>query len=460
MIQVIRLLTIISILFINSLKANDEIKNIKPNSLDEIKKLNLNLGFFWKKSNTNNKAAMLIGYAYLKDVKDYENALQWFEYSDKIKSSGENSYLICKTLVLLKKKYEAIDWCKKAISLNYNQSLFELAHIYTLFKNYNEAELLYKKAIKKDIENSYFQIAKFYSKILTNDVLASAYMISIIDKKLNKKDVLNILQLNWHISNKDILKGYKVQLNSLDFKYKYKKKLELIAQKPTSLKEVVSLNYKLKSLWENAQKDPKAAITIAYAYKKYKKDYKKAIYWYKYSDAIKPLPKTSTYICYCYQKLKEYDRALRWCKKAKKQGSKEALFQLGTTYFYLGEYENSLKYFLKSSKIGKTSELNLGFVYSKLKNYKESEKWYKKAIKNNKREAYKHISYFYHDDLKNDIKATAYFIATINTIYDKKSVLNLLQNNWKISNETIKKGYKLQLNSDEFPIKFKGNLGL
>ncbi|MCP4970643.1 MAG: sel1 repeat family protein, partial [Arcobacter sp.] len=44
--------------------------------------------------------------------------------------------------------------------------------------------------------------------------------------------------------------------------------------------------------------------------------------------------------------------------------------------------------------------------------------------------------------------------------FTKSSVLNTLQNTWNIPNETIQKGYDLQLNSDEFPIKYKGNLGL
>ena len=74
--------------------------------------------------------------------------------------------------------------------------------------------------------------------------------------------------------------------------------------------------------------------------------------------------------------------------------------------------------------------------------------------------ALKNIGLLYHNILKDDIKASAYYIALINIRYSKKLVLKLLQKEWKIPNETIKKGYELQLNSDEFPIKFKGELGL
>ncbi|RXJ95108.1 hypothetical protein CRV00_04960 [Malaciobacter molluscorum] len=42
----------------------------------------------------------------------------------------------------------------------------------------------------------------------------------------------------------------------------------------------------------------------------------------------------------------------------------------------------------------------------------------------------------------------------------KEYIISFLKEKWNLSDETIKKGYELQLNSDEFPIKFKGNLGL
>ncbi|MGB5919488.1 ankyrin repeat domain-containing protein [Arcobacter sp.] len=285
--------------------------------------------------------------------------------------------------------------------------------------------------------------------------------IDITIKNDNGYTALDIAKLQNNEYLKKILEDYQHQLNSSDLKNKEEKKdIKLTSKKPTALKEVIEMNIKLKNSWENANKDPEEAIKVGYAYAKYKNDYNNAILWYKYSDNIKSLPKTSNLICYSYQQLKEYNEALKWCKKAIDLGSTKALFQIATTYFNLNEYNNALKYFLESSKMGNTSELNLGLVYSKLKNFKESEKWYKKAIEKKNMEAFKHISYFYHEDLKDDIKASAYFLSIINTVYVKSSVLDFLQNDWKIPNETIKKGYELQLNSDEFPIKYKGKLDL
>jgi hypothetical protein len=214
-------------------------------------------------------------------------------------------------------------------------------------------------------------------------------------------------------------------------------------------------------LFQNAKKDPKAATKIGYAYSEELKDYKKAIEWYKYSNSIKPLPETSNYACYAYQQLKEYNEAIKWCKNAIELGSKKALFQLATTYYQLKDYKNSLNYFLKASENGNVNALNnLGLVYSKLEDFKESEKWYKKAITNGSLDAYGNLSNLYLDYLNDNIKGAAYAIALIDTKYSKSSVLKVLKNEVNLNNKTIKKGYELQLTSDEFPIKYKGDLGL
>ncbi len=49
------------------------------------------------------------------------------------------------------------------------------------------------------------------------------------------------------------------------------------------------------------------------------------------------------------------------------------------------------------------------------------------------------IALLYHENLKDDLKASAYYIALIDRRYPKEEVLNLLKNKWKIPNETIKK---------------------
>jgi len=216
------------------------------------------------------------------------------------------------------------------------------------------------------------------------------------------------------------------------------------------------------SNWSDAKKDPIPATKIGYAYAEELKDYDKAIEWFKYSNSMKPMPENSNYMCYAYQMKKEYEEAINWCKNAIELGSDEALFRLGKVNELKGNYNEAITYYKKI--VEKTKDImaisNIGASYFELKDYDNAEKWYKKAIKEGNLESYQNIATFYHKGMNKDIKASAYAIALINTKYTKGSVLKLLKEEWKIPNETIKKGYELQLNSDEFPIKFKGELGL
>ncbi|WP_419777434.1 tetratricopeptide repeat protein [Malaciobacter marinus] len=218
--------------------------------------------------------------------------------------------------------------------------------------------------------------------------------------------------------------------------------------------------FKLSEL-SSAKKDPIPATKIGYAYSEELKDYDKAIKWYKYSNSMKPTGTNSNYMCYAYQMKKDYKTAIKWCENAIKLGNDEALLLLGNAYTELKKYKESIKWIKKAyEKNNPDSAINLGYSYSKLGDYNNAEKWYKIAIKNNDYEAYKNISTLYNEKIKDNVKASAYAIAVINTKYSKPSVLNVLKNEMNIPNETIKKGYELQLNSDEFPIKYKGKLGL
>jgi len=220
-------------------------------------------------------------------------------------------------------------------------------------------------------------------------------------------------------------------------------------------------NMGLIGIAHDAKKDPIPATKIGYAYSEKLKDYEKALEWFKYSDSMKSMPQNSNYACYALQQLKKYEEAIAWCEKAINLGNDEALIGLGYSYSKLNNYNESIKWYLEASKKNHPDAfINLGTVYSNTGDYKNSEKYYKEAIKNNDYQAYQGIAKLYHDKIKDDIKASAYAIAVINTKYTKSSVLDLLKNTWDIPNETIKKGYELQLNSPDFPVKFKGDLGL
>jgi uncharacterized protein len=215
----------------------------------------------------------------------------------------------------------------------------------------------------------------------------------------------------------------------------------------------------LIGLWYDAKHDPIPATKIGYAYSEELKDYEKAIQWYKYSDSMISLGENSYFTCYAYQQLKQYDEAIKWCQNSIDLKWDEALYQLATIYFKKDDFENSLIWFKKAYDKGdKIAITSIGLANASLGNYEEAEKWYKLGVENKNTDSYHNLSRFYFNTKKDNIKASAYAIALINTKYTKSSVIKLLKDEWKIPNETIKKGYELQLNSPDFPIKYKGEL--
>ncbi|AXX87528.1 tetratricopeptide repeat protein [Malaciobacter marinus] len=272
------------------------------------------------------------------------------------------------------------------------------------------------------------------------------------------KTIINILIIAIISLNLTACEDNKSSNNTKEKEIKFTPSLPM----PDVKEEYINKYFKLSQL-SNAKKDPVPAMKIGYAYSEKLHDYEKALEWYKYADSMIALGENSYFACYALQKLKRYDEAISWCKKAIDLKWDKALFRIGDIYKELNDYDKAVFYYKQSFEKtkDKMSANNLGFIFSKkLNNYQKAEKWYKEAIKLNNYESYKNISSLYHEKLKNDIKASAYAIAVIDTKYTKASVLRVLQNDMKIPNDIIQKGYELQLNSDEFPIKYKGKLDL
>lgn len=220
---------------------------------------------------------------------------------------------------------------------------------------------------------------------------------------------------------------------------------------------------KYATLWHTSKSDPIPATQIGYAYANKLQDYEKALEWFEYSNSMKPTADNSAYACYVLQEMKQYDKAIKWCNDSIIQESnKEALFMLGTVYYDVEQYNKAIEYYKLSANKGFTDALtNIGYIYEeKLKDYKEAEQWYLKAVKEKSYKGFHGLSYLYYSKLNNNVKSSAYAIALIGTKYSQRSVLKILQKERKIPNDIIQKGYELQLTSDEFPIKYKENLNL
>ena len=190
-------------------------------------------------------------------------------------------------------------------------------------------------------------------------------------------------------------------------------------------------NYKDTGKWfQLADDDERAAFNIGNTYSDKIKDYEKAIEWYLYSDSIKT--------------------------------DASNLFNLALNYDENKNYNSAIKYYKKAFLLGKTkSAHNLGLLYEEvLKDNQNAVKWYKKAIERENTIALKNIGLLYHNDLKNDLYASVYYIALIGTGYTKDEIITFLKKEWKIPNETIKKGYELQLKMEGLPKRYTGDLNL
>lgn len=179
-----------------------------------------------------------------------------------------------------------------------------------------------------------------------------------------------------------------------------------------------------------ADDDEIAASNIGVIYSDKIKDYKKAIEWYLYSDSIKTDAGT--------------------------------LLGLATSYEDIKNYETSVKYYKKSFELGnKDSAYNLALLYQDiLKDNKNSEVWYKKGIERESIPSLKGIISLYYEK-RDYIKTSAYMINLIAyPNFTKDEVIDRLQNHYKFDNETIKKGYELQLKMEGLPKRYKGELNL
>lgn len=124
----------------------------------------------------------------------------------------------------------------------------------------------------------------------------------------------------------------------------------------------------------------------------------------------------------------------------------DAAQNLGSSYDKIKDYDNAISWYkVSANQFNNTEALyNLGLDYKRINNIQKSIKWYKKAIEKGDLDSYDNISLIYHDIKKDNLTASAYYIATIGKSYTKKEILDFLKDDWKIDEATIKKAYQLQ----------------
>ncbi|QFR48928.1 sel1 repeat family protein [Sulfurimonas lithotrophica] len=239
-----------------------------------------------------------------------------------------------------------------------------------------------------------------------------------------------------------------------------------IFNKPDFDPRLNSLDARAIQWWNNSDTDSAAAFNIGLLYDIKLKDYKKAELWYKQAINIEPKDtRTIMNLAMLYDdNLDEPKKAEFWYKELLnlKPNNPNGLFNLAL--LYKAKFNNpklAIKWYEKAYKNNHPlAAYNLAYLYKDLKKYDKAIVWYEKAIKMEDLSAIKNLGRLYHYNLKDDIKAAEYFTALIGKRYTKKRIVGYLKEKWKLSDETIKKGYEAQLKSKIIPekLKYKGGI--
>jgi TPR repeat protein len=181
--------------------------------------------------------------------------------------------------------------------------------------------------------------------------------------------------------------------------------------------------------YANADEDEAASYNIGVTYRKKIKDYEKAEFWYK--------------------------KALSMKKNV------DTIFSLGLLYYDIKKIDKSIFFYKKAHSLkDKGASYNLGYLYEDIKEYENATIWYLKSIKINNIKGLQGLAILNYEVFNDKINAVKYFIALTDKKYPKEKIIRFFKIKWNLSDETIKKGYKAQLQAKDIPesMKYKGGL--
>ena len=179
-------------------------------------------------------------------------------------------------------------------------------------------------------------------------------------------------------------------------------------------------------MYEEAGSSPASAFDLGLFYEDDLGDYNEAIVWYTRAYD-KDYLKAANNMAIIYRKLKDYDNAIKWYEISISRGITASYINLAVLYHhYLKNNEKAVKYYNLDIKLGHSQPINnMGVLYA---------------------------------DNNEPIKASAYFINLIKYRSNKEEMLTHLRDELKYSEETIKKGYELQLTMPGLIYRYKGRL--
>jgi hypothetical protein len=124
------------------------------------------------------------------------------------------------------------------------------------------------------------------------------------------------------------------------------------------------------------------------------------------------------------------------------------------------EYDKAIALYKKAHEMGHTSAAaNLGHLYANtLKDYHNAKPWYQKGIDMGNQNAVINMGWLYYKT-NDSVKAAAYMVNVIAYgQHSKEKIINFIKEHWNLDDQTIQKGYELQLTMDNLPKKYRGGV--
>ncbi len=175
----------------------------------------------------NLKAAYNLAYMYDESLHLPKQAITLYKKAYKMGQIGAANSIGMTYELKLKNYPKAIEWYKKAFKQGDNSAGNNLGYLYQYtLKNMKNAKLWYKKAIQSNNSKSIVNLANLdYHQ--GNKLLATAYILSLINNGHTKQQVLKYIKNKFKITDKaTIKKAYQLQ-KTLDIpKHYYDRELE------------------------------------------------------------------------------------------------------------------------------------------------------------------------------------------------------------------------------------------
>jgi hypothetical protein len=233
----------------------------------------------------------------------------------------------------------------------------------------------------------------------------------------------------------------------------------------------LNIEPRAKQWYNEAAVDSSSAYNIGVVYDKVLKQYKKAEKWYLYSVSLDEKNNDAIFnLALLYEnQYKNYEKAIKFYEKAAKLNDSSAIFNLALLYEnQYKNYEKAIKFYEKAAKYNHTKSLAaLGRAYELgLNDLETAKQWYQKAIDNGDSTGIRLMAWMYHD-MDDDITASAYMFNLIayyaqgsktKEKQELKETIDFLKDEWNLDDQTIQKGYELQLTMDNLPKKYRGGV--